>query len=185
MRNNKIITIIGFLLGLSFVSSVFAATISISPNLPGSLTTTPSGSSPGAYIQNFYQYALFISGFLAFAAIVYGGLKYTIARGNPSGESEAKQWIWSALLGMLLLAGAYIILFTINPNLVNLSLPSVQNVPVDLTTLGTPTITPTQQQQINQIGQQPCHGLCPGKCQADNTCSVIIINPNAGNIAPK
>jgi hypothetical protein len=105
------------------------AHITISPNLPGPLNTTPTGSSPGAYIKNFYSYALFLSGLLAFGAIVYGGIKYAIARGNPSGESEAKQWIWSALLGMLLLAGAYIILFTINPNLVNLALPALPTTP--------------------------------------------------------
>lgn len=118
---------IGFVLAvLGFVPIIsFAATISISPSLPGSLATTPSGSSPGAYIKNFYSYALFISGFLAFAAIVYGGFRYMMARGNPSQETEAKAWIWSALLGLLLLAGAYLILFTINPNLVNLALPSL------------------------------------------------------------
>ncbi len=99
------------------------AVISISPNLPGSLATA---SSPGGYIRNFYNYALFISGFLAFGAIVYGGIRYSLARGNPSGESEAKQWIWSALLGMLLLALAYVILYTVNPNLVDLRLPSLQ-----------------------------------------------------------
>ena len=115
------------LCGLALSSSVFAAVITISPNLPGSLATTPSGASPGAFIKNFYQYALFISGFLAFAAIVYGGIRYTLARGNPSQETEAKAWIWSALLGLLLLAGAYLILFTINPNLVNLSLPSISS----------------------------------------------------------
>ncbi len=101
---------------------VLATTVSISPNLPGSLSVV---SSPGGWIKSFYNYALFISGFLAFGAIVYGGIKYAIARGNPSQESEARQWIWSALLGMLLLAAAYLILYTVNPNLVNLSLPNL------------------------------------------------------------
>jgi hypothetical protein len=102
---------------------VFAqAIITISPNLPGSLTSV---SSPGAWIKSFYNYALFISGLLAFGAIVYGGIKYAIARGNPSAESDARQWIWSALLGILLLACAYLILYTVNPNLVNLNLPSL------------------------------------------------------------
>jgi formate hydrogenlyase subunit 3/multisubunit Na+/H+ antiporter MnhD subunit len=125
VKNKEVIGVLGMFFGLVLASSVLAANITISPNLPGSLSATPSGSSPGAYIRNFYQYALFISGFLAFAAIVYGGIKYTIARGNPSAETEAKAWIWSALLGLLLLAAAYLILFTINPNLVNLTLPTL------------------------------------------------------------
>lgn len=47
------------------------------------------------------------------------------AAGNPSGQSDAKEWIWSALLGILLLAGAYMVLNVINPNLTTLSLPTL------------------------------------------------------------
>lgn len=180
MKQTQIIGLgVALLLLVPFLS--FAAVISISPNLPGSLATTPSGSSPGAFIKNFYSYALFISGFLAFAAIVYGGIQYAIARGNPSGETEAKAWIWSALLGMLLLAGAYLILFTINPNLVNLSLPSLGAIPTSQSNGSVPQITAAQQQAVQQ---QPCNGVCPGQCQSNNTCSVIVVNPNAGNITP-
>jgi uncharacterized membrane protein YgcG len=121
MKKNQIIGIGIVLLGLLPLTS-FAAIITISPNLPGSLTSV---SSPGAWIKSFYNYALFISGLLAFGAIVYGGIKYAIARGNPSAESDARQWIWSALLGILLLACAYLILYTVNPNLVNLNLPTL------------------------------------------------------------
>ena len=80
-----------------------------------------TGSTPGEYVQSFYRFALLISGALAFGAIVYGGIKYTFAAGNPSGQSEGKEWVKGALLGLLLLAAAGIILRTINPNLVNLS----------------------------------------------------------------
>ena len=109
----------------------YAADVTITPisgSLPGNLQNNTS-SAPGAYIKNFYQLALMLAGLLAFGAIVFGGIKYAVARGNPSGESEAKQWIWSALLGLILLASAYIILSTINPSLVNLTLPEVPNAP--------------------------------------------------------
>jgi formate hydrogenlyase subunit 3/multisubunit Na+/H+ antiporter MnhD subunit len=176
MKRFKIIGMGVALMGLLPIAVALAAAITISPNLPGPLNTTPTGSSPGAYIKNFYSYALFLSGLLAFGAIVYGGIKYAIARGNPSGESEAKQWIWSALLGMLLLAGAYIILFTINPNLVNLALPTLPT--PDNAQNNTPPLTAAQEQQIKNIQQQPCNGICPGQCQPDNTCKTIIINPH-------
>ena len=42
--------------------------------------------------------------------------------GNPGNQSEGKEWVKSALLGLLLLAAAYLILYTVNPNLVNLEL---------------------------------------------------------------
>lgn len=114
--------------GLALISTACAASITISGNLPGSLSGSV-GSGPGFFIKSFYQYALFISGLLAFGAIVYGGIRYAWARGNPAGETEAKAWIWSALLGMLLLAGAYLILYTINPSLVNLSVGSLPLAP--------------------------------------------------------
>ena len=88
------------ILGLVFspITAFAASQITISAALPGKLSNVAS-SGPGAFISNFYQYAPFISGILAFGAIVYGGLKYAWARGNPSGETEARAWIWSALLG--------------------------------------------------------------------------------------
>ena len=156
-----------------------AATVSISPNLPGSLSVV---SSPGGWIKSFYNYALFISGFLAFGAIVYGGIKYAIARGNPSQESEARQWIWSALLGMLLLAAAYLILYTVNPNLVNLSLPNLPQAQVNgaIGGVSAPQVT---QSQINAVKSQPCNGVCPAsQCQADNTCKTIFVG--SGTLKP-
>jgi hypothetical protein len=113
------------LVALLLISRASASTITISATFPG----TASGASPGSVVVGLYRYALFVSGLLAFGAIVYGGIRYAWARGNPSGESEAKAWIWSALLGLLLLAGAYVILYTINPALVNLSLPGLPSSP--------------------------------------------------------
>ncbi len=53
-----------------------------------------TSSSPGAFIANFYQFALMIGGILAFGVIVFGGIKYMASAGNPSGQTEGKEWIW-------------------------------------------------------------------------------------------
>jgi hypothetical protein len=98
-----------------------AATITINTNLPG---TSPTNTIPGM-VMNFYNFALIIAGMLAFGAIVYGGIKYAIGKGNPSSESEGRSWITAALLGLLLLAGAYIVLYTVNPEIVSLNIPSL------------------------------------------------------------
>ena len=83
---------------------------------------SPASAGPAGWVNNFYSFSLLISGVLAFGAIVYGGIKYTFAAGNPSGQSEGKEWVKGALLGLLLLGGAYLILQTINPELVSLRL---------------------------------------------------------------
>ncbi len=100
--------------------SVLAVTIYT--KLPGEPQT---GTDIGGYVNYLYKFALMISGILAFGAIVYGGVKYTLAAGNPSGQSEGKEWVKGALTGLLLLAGAYTILNVINPNLVNWNLPKL------------------------------------------------------------
>ena len=162
-------TRVAIIIGLACLPLLAFAQVHISPNLPGPLNATPTSSSPGAYIKNFYSYALFLSGLLAFGAIVYGGIKYAISRGNPSGETEAKAWIWSALLGMLLLAGAYLILFTVNPNLVNLALPSLPAVPA--------YVAPTPGGFAGG-GNPPAGGLSPGVggTGAENSISASAIS---------
>jgi hypothetical protein len=105
--------------------NLLADTISINPNIPGMQNVSTAG--PAGWVANFYTFALIISGILAFGAIVYGGVKYATSAGNASSQSEGRSWIWSALLGLLLLACAYLILRTINPNLVSLQNPGLNN----------------------------------------------------------
>jgi hypothetical protein len=118
---------VGIILGLLAVAFLASAQAQISMSIPGN--TPNSTSTPGAYIANFYQFALMIAGVLAFGVIVYGGIRYMTSGGNPSGQSDAKEWIEAALLGLLLLAGAYFILNVINPQLLNLNLPSSSSLP--------------------------------------------------------
>jgi hypothetical protein len=68
---------------------------------------------------------LIIAGILAFGSVVYGGILYATSAGNASQQSAGRSWIESALIGLLLLAGAYIILQTVNPSLVKLKNPQL------------------------------------------------------------
>ena len=103
-----------------------AVTLSISGSLPGLSSATPA--NPGSWINGFYTLALMLGGVLAFGAVVYGGVLYAASAGNPSQQSEGKEWIWSALIGLLLLAGAWLVLHTINPNLTNIAFPTLSGV---------------------------------------------------------
>jgi uncharacterized membrane protein YgcG len=112
---------------LSIIFSFFflagtALAVTIDTTFPGVST----GASPGEIIGGFYKWSLGAAGVLALGAVVWGGIKYTMSAGNPSGQGEGKEWVKAALLGLLLLLGAYLILYTINPNLVNLGLPTLQ-----------------------------------------------------------
>ena len=96
--------------------SALAAETNISVGIPGPNETVGEGSAnPAGVIANAYQFALMIGGLMAFVMIVYGAVKYTAGGGNSTMQSDAKDRITQALLGLALLVGAAIILSTISP----------------------------------------------------------------------
>jgi hypothetical protein len=82
-------------------------------------------SSPAEMIYRFYRYALSVAGALATIRVVWGGVLYMISAGNSSKQADARDIISSAVWGLLLLAGAYLVLNTINPEIVNLKNPDI------------------------------------------------------------
>jgi len=86
----------------------------------------PSADTPAGYVGRLYQFSLMIVGLLAFASIVFGSLKYILSAGNLASLDEAKDQIRQAIFGVILLLGAYLILYTINPDLVNIRNPQLE-----------------------------------------------------------
>jgi hypothetical protein len=112
----------------------------------------------GAFIKKIFDFSLSIVGLTVFVMVIYGGFLMLLAGGLPSMNSQGKQYITNAFFGALLLFAAYVILNTINPNLVSQKgalppLPSAQSLPTPRptppptpgTTIPTPTPTPTPQ----------------------------------------
>jgi len=91
--------------------------------IPG-LTTTCLPALPD-YISAIYNFALTIIGIVCFGALLYGGFRYLTSAGKPTAMADAKDQIFSAILGMIILFSAYLILKTINPELIMLSQPGV------------------------------------------------------------
>ena len=108
--------------GILVSGTLFASAQNISVNIPGTHGTDQG--VPGI-VANLYEFSLMIGVLLAFGVIVYAGIKYTVAVGNPSAQSDAKDHVFQALLGLLLLLGASIVLGTINPRLNRLFLPTL------------------------------------------------------------
>ena len=111
----------------------------IGRNVPG---TTLEG-----YVRYIYLFALSIVGIAALGAITFGGITYMLSDTITS-KDEAKKWIWGAVTGLILALAAYLILYTINPDLVSLrglTLPSTgsETTPSPSTTSGECTISPS------------------------------------------
>ena len=81
----------------------------------------PSTDIP-SYLNNLYKFAVGIAGALAVAMIVAGGVYYTVSAGSSDKQREAKSMITSAIWGLILLFGSYLILRTVNPQITNLGL---------------------------------------------------------------
>ncbi len=76
----------------------------------------------GPLVGRFYQIALGLAGAAALGVLIYGAILWTVS-GAVTGKQDALEWIKGALWGLVLLLGAYLILWTINPDLVNLKGP--------------------------------------------------------------
>ena len=87
----------------------------------------PQVNNISSYLGGFYRLALMIGGIVVFARIVYGGIKYILAAGSASGQSDARDIITQAIWGLLLLFGAFLILNTISPSLTKLAEPGLQD----------------------------------------------------------
>jgi di/tricarboxylate transporter len=86
----------------------------------GAPQTQADTSDPIAYIRMLYQLLISLAVVVAVFMIVLGGIRRMTAGGNEASVKAAKTMINQALLGLLLLTTAYLILYTINPNLLKL-----------------------------------------------------------------
>lgn len=93
------------------------------PNVPGG--QLPAGEELPSYINYLFIFGLSLVAFLALGQMMLGGLTYILAAGNVAKVETAKDTIKQALLGLGLLLVSYLLLRTINPDLVNLRNPNL------------------------------------------------------------
>jgi len=77
-----------------------------------------TGNTLGEYILEIYKYAVGAVGIIATGVMMFGGILWIVAGGNAERIGNAKSWIGAALTGLILVMTSYLILYTINPALV-------------------------------------------------------------------
>lgn len=135
-HNAKLIT---FMIILFFVSCfMFYDSVSAQVKLETVLPPIPGQPAPGAglpqYINYLFVFGLGLITILALTKMIIGGITYILAAGNATKVEDAKDEIFQALLGVSVLLISYLLLKTINPDLVNLRNPNLtppqfQNLP--------------------------------------------------------
>jgi len=70
------------------------------------------------YVAGVYRFLIAIVGVLAAAMMMVGGFQYLTAGGGADRAKLGREKIANAIIGLLLALGSYVILYTINPDLV-------------------------------------------------------------------
>ena len=153
-----LLTIGGMGLAQAANPSIFDVSFSL-PCVGGPSCPTPTDLPQ--FILRLYRFAAGAAGILAVGMIVFGAVYRMINPGSADKQKEGADMITSAIWGLVLLFGSYLILRTINPQLVILDLSPVGSVAT--TTFGGPG-----------LHNDPCPNYCsetiafkvivPGSC---------------------
>ena len=84
-------------------------------------STIFSSTSLSDYINAIFKVALSVGAILAVLRIAYGGYMYMGSADMWGNMKAAREIIGDAIIGLLLLFAIYLILYQINPNLLNLN----------------------------------------------------------------
>lgn len=145
------------------------------------LPNVPSGTevSFAQYVSYFYTFGIGLVAILAVGGLVIGGFLYMLSD-TISSKEKAKEYIWSALSSLIILLSAYLILNTINPDLIKLQPPTLQKIE-PLEEVSEKTI----KEKLEEIKQQEEDATWIGECSCkvgedpDNPNLYLIINRTA------
>lgn len=151
LKRQSLLILLGlFMLGGVFVSGAVNAQVNVrdlgNEEIPVQTEVIIPGSEPvfdggllrgrvgdlAGYLGIIYNFLISIVGVVAGVFILVGGFQYVTAGGDAARVTSAKQRISSALIGFVLALSSFVLLNTINPQLVNLKVPSVTDVTTQL-----------------------------------------------------
>jgi len=88
------------------------------PEIPGFIRPTTVKALLPEYIKYVFALALMVAGLITFGSLIYGGARYLTSAGSPAALADARDQIFAAILGLVILLCSYLILTTLNPQLV-------------------------------------------------------------------
>ncbi|MEK9135139.1 MAG: hypothetical protein AAB451_02470 [Patescibacteria group bacterium] len=103
-----------FLAGISFAREL-EVTYPAVGNIPGPSSTRTLLPD---YVKYIFNLIVAFSSLVVFGVMTYAGFQYVTSTGNPSTMKDAQDRIWSAVIGAIIILASYLLLTTINPQLV-------------------------------------------------------------------
>ena len=114
--------IIGFIAVVALaigITGLFKPDVKSLPGVQGIQGQQASSTLPKC-INQIYVWSLGLSSLLAVLMVVLGGYYVMTSAGNAEQATKGKEYIWGAVIGLVLLFTAYLLLRVINPDLINL-----------------------------------------------------------------
>ncbi len=197
-----------------FTGTFFAHATPITYTLqsPPEGITTVGGDNPfGDYLAGAIPFILRLAAVLAVVKIVIGGFEYAVSEAITS-KQEAREDITQAVLGLLLALLSYLVLNTINPDLVQLKIPNLKPIsqvitlpepggggepPPTITTFSTVCASDTNACVVtagagaNGLSEDRCGSPCPSGTNAanvlmgENWCKLSGASRGAGSCTKK
>ncbi len=120
--SQKILTITALITVLLFVVCGFASAKDLEvdyPDIGGVDKPTGIETSLTDYIRYIFALSIRIAGFIALGVMIYGGIRYLVSGGSAGKMADAKNQILGGFVGIIILLSSYLILKTINPEIVS------------------------------------------------------------------
>lgn len=132
------------MVGLFFWGEFASAAYEPMEPIPGTEGTEAINTFP-AYVNAVYKFLVWSVGIAAMFMISIGGFMYFTAAGNTSKMESGKKVIVDAIWGLVAVMVAWLVLYTINPNLTNINLQSIESLGSGTTSQNQPAPAPAGQ----------------------------------------
>lgn len=148
----------------------FSPEITIPTFAPGG-SVTITNTTIAEYIRSIFIYFIWSVGILATIVIVYGGIKWVAAAGNPSRITDARDIINNAIIGIIIALTSVLLLNTIDKRLTAFPGIVVKGVSQDILNLEKEIIAQTQDVQITNCSATSVQGEPSMCCTKGGDCS--------------
>ena len=96
--------------------------------LGNTITVSSDNSAFSNYLQQIINMAISATAAISIIMLIIGGLEYILSSVSEAAKKEGKERITNAIVGVLIALSGYLILNTINPNLLKLELPTLKTI---------------------------------------------------------
>lgn len=122
------------------------------PETPGTHQTITSNSGLGEIVKYIATWIIAIGAIVVFGSLVYAGIQYLSSVGDPGKMKGAMDRIFNSFLGLIILLGSFLVLYTINPQL---TIMEVKKTPIEKSELAAVKLNATPPANVAEaVAQQ-------------------------------